>query len=79
MFNSKLKQRIKELEKENEVLKLGLKNVNIIMPESVKDRSYGNLVKRIIEHAKYSEYSPYQTKLLSFIVNELTIIRDIIL
>lgn len=76
MFNKKLKNRIEELEKENERLKLFLHNVSITLPDGIKDNSYADLVKRIIEHAKISEYNPYQEKLLSFIVNELKIMKD---
>lgn len=76
MFNKKLKNRIEELEKENECLKLFLQNVSIKLPDGIKDNSYADLVRRIIEHAKISEYNPYQEKLLSFIVSELTILRD---
>jgi len=76
MFNKKLKNRIEELEKENERLELFLHNLSINFPDVIKDNSYADLVKRIIEHIKISEYSPYQERLLSFIVSELTILRD---
>ena len=76
MFNKKLKNRIEELEKENERLKLFLHNLKITLPDGIKDNTYADLVRRIIEHAKYSDYNPYQEKLLSFIASELQIMED---
>lgn len=78
MFNKKrnLRKRVKELEEENSGLKQKLKGTSLVIPEEIEDDSYGSLIQRIIHHAGSSEYEPYQTELLQFIVNELKILQQ---
>jgi hypothetical protein len=79
MFNRKLKERIKELERENAELKECFHEYVTVKISNQEEPSYAHVVTRIIQHISEASYNPYLTRLLNFIVSELDILQASIL